>query len=88
MLEVTTATDQHEQNGRIEVFHRIILDDLKLSPTMRSAGLDMEFWSAVLPSIGYIRNVSPSSTLGKVTPYEATNLTFHTFDQLAPRVYY
>jgi reverse transcriptase-like protein len=64
-----TATDQHEQNGCIEVFHRIILD--KLSPTMRSAGLDMKFWSAVLPSIGYIRNISPSSTLGDMTPYEA-----------------
>jgi hypothetical protein len=38
---------------------------------MRSAGLDIKFWSAVLPSIGYIRNISPSSTLGDMTPYEA-----------------
>lgn len=66
-IEVTT-TDQHEQNGAAKSLNRIIMD--KLHPTLLSANLDKKWWPEILLTVNYLRNLSPSSVIGK-TPYEA-----------------
>ena len=64
-----TGTDQHQQNGSAEVTIRIIQE--RLAPTMRSSGLDMKWWPEILRTIAVVKNLSPSSVLDGITPYEA-----------------
>jgi hypothetical protein len=64
-----TGTDQHQQNGSAEVTVRIIQE--RLAPTMRSSGLDMKWWPEILRTIATTKNLSPSSVLDGITPYEA-----------------
>lgn len=42
----------------------------KLHPTLLSAHLDKKWWPEILLAVNYLRNLSPSTVIGK-TPYEA-----------------
>lgn len=66
-VEVTT-TEKHQQNGAAEALNRVIMD--KLHHTLLSAHLDKKWWPEILLTVNYLRNLSPSSVIGK-TPYEA-----------------
>ncbi|XP_044720120.1 reverse transcriptase (RNA-dependent DNA polymerase) domain-containing protein [Hirsutella rhossiliensis] len=65
---IYAATEQHQQNGAIEVFHRVLSE--KLNPTLIRSGLERKWWPYVLQSITYVRNLSPTAKL-PITPYEA-----------------
>ncbi|KAM4060916.1 reverse transcriptase (RNA-dependent DNA polymerase) [Hirsutella rhossiliensis] len=65
---IYAATEQHQQNGAIEVFHRVLSE--KLNPTLIRSGLERKWWPYVLQSITYVRNLSPTAKL-PTTPYEA-----------------
>ncbi|XP_044717342.1 reverse transcriptase (RNA-dependent DNA polymerase) domain-containing protein [Hirsutella rhossiliensis] len=62
---IYAATEQHQQNGAIEVFHRVLSE--KLNPTLIRSGLERKWWPYVLQSITYVRNLSPTAKL-PITP--------------------
>ena len=57
-----------EQNGAAERFGDMIMR--RLSPTLRSADLNKEFWPEIVRTINYLIMRSPNAKLG-MTPYQA-----------------
>ena len=58
-----------EQNGVAERYNRTVLE--KAKAMLSDSGLDSRFWAYAVEYANFLRNVSPTSSLDGVTPFEA-----------------
>jgi hypothetical protein len=68
---ITTAPYCPQSNGKPERLNRTLID--KARCMMIAANISQNLWTAAVENANYLRNRSPSSVLGGVSPYEKLN---------------
>jgi hypothetical protein len=68
IIQIITPPNTPQWNGVAERFNRVIMD--KARCMMKGRSVDKQFWGEAVMTANFLRNRSPTSKLGNVTPYE------------------